>query len=167
MKVALRVSHWDSPRRVPLGQCFSGKEIGQMGQKGQRGQMGRTSKKGQSGQAKFGSSSGRELITSLANFYPNTSPGDFVFPEWEWIREKGIQFLEEFADRAFELGWSAQDLVYLDEQEPDRLRQTRGLAWIIGDGYQIISLDKDGADIRAPSGETIRWYAGRGAEPKF
>ena len=129
--------------------------------------MGQTMKKGQSGQLKTGISPNEELIASLENFYLNTAPGDFILPEWEWLREKGIAFLEKHADEALSLGWSIQDLIHLDEKEPDRLRQTRGLAWIIGDGYQVLSLDRSGADIRAPAGNIIRWHVGRCSEAKF
>ena len=109
----------------------------------------------------------KQLIETLSDFYVNSAPADFMFCEWEWIREKGIAFLETYADQALKLGWTQDDLIWLDENEPCRLRQTRGLAWLIGDGYQVISLDKQGADLISCNGEIVRWHSGRGSQDKF
>jgi hypothetical protein len=128
--------------------------------------MGQRSDKGQKGQS-LGSLKAQKLIERLADFYPDTAPGDFILPEWETIRGNGLAFLHEHAAKALELGRSIDDLIYLDPGEPERLRHTRGLAWLIGDRYSIISLDKDSAYIRDTSGTILRCYIGRGGSPKF
>ena len=88
-----------------------------------------------------------ELVARLLVSGP---PGDFSEARWQAAVEGALRFADRWASIAQRLGWTAADLFGLHPTCPAARVDARGLAWLLGDGSEVISIDAENADILTP-----------------
>ena len=85
-------------------------------------------------------------------------PGDYEAGYWERTLEGAETFAPQWAAVAYRAGWSLESVFGLDDIAPARRHDSKGLAWLLPDGKQVIALDAAGADIETERGVKQRFY---------
>ena len=80
------------------------------------------------------------------------------------MRDAGVHFADNWALKAFELGWEPSEVFGLHPTAPAARVDAQGLAWLLGGGSRVVALDEEGADIVTPLGSRQRYY--RRQKPK-
>lgn len=79
---------------------------------------------------------------------------------WRQLLDDGGRFLDHWARRAAELGWTAEDVFGLNPAAPAARQASKGLVPLIGDG-KVIDIKADRATIQMPSGSCLTYYLRR------
>ena len=88
-------------------------------------------------------------------------PGGLTSTEWEQILCSAREFLREWAAHAYMLGWTMEEVLGLHPYAPMVRRDCRGLAWSLGHGVTVISIDDTGADVITGQRHLQRWWRPR------
>ena len=99
-----------------------------------------------------------EWAEPFARLLCGAPPRGFEPSRWASVAEGALGFAEEWATRAFALGWTAEQTFGLDEIEPDRRHDRKGVVWLLTDGKRVVALDAGGADIETARGVRQRFY---------
>jgi hypothetical protein len=86
-------------------------------------------------------------------------PG-FTLAHWQQLVDDGGRFLDRWAHRAVELGWSAEDVFGLNPAAPAARQDSKGLVALIGGG-EVTDIRVDRATIKMPSGNCMTYYLRR------
>ncbi len=85
-------------------------------------------------------------------------PGDFSPTRWQAALDGALTFADQWAREAHRLGWVADEVFGLHPTAPAARVDCRGLAWLLGDGSEVVAMDRSGAEIRTPGGGRQRYY---------
>lgn len=99
-----------------------------------------------------------EWAEPFARLLCGSPPRGFEPHRWARAVEGASIFAERWATQAFRLGWSAEEVFGLDEIEPDRRHDRKGLAWFLTNGRRVIALNSGGADTETGRGTRQRFY---------
>jgi hypothetical protein len=94
----------------------------------------------------------------LARLVQGPPPGDFQERHWQVVVDGALRFADEWAGRAYALGWRPEELFGLDQVAPSARVDRRGLAFLLANGARVVSIDESGADIFMPGGARQRFY---------
>lgn len=103
----------------------------------------------------------REWAEHFGRLLHAPAPGDFTPTRWQAVIDGALRFADRWAVEAHRQGWGAQEVFGLDEVAPAARVDRSGLAWLLGDGSQVVALDRNGADIMTRSGSRQRFYRRR------
>jgi hypothetical protein len=84
-------------------------------------------------------------------------PGDFSPLRWQEALDGALIFADRWACEAHGLGWHGDEVFGLHPEAPAARVDCRGLAWLLGDGSQVVSIDANGANIETPRGGRQRY----------
>ena len=99
-----------------------------------------------------------ELAEPFARLLCGAPPRGFEPRRWAGVVQGASIFAEQWAAQAFRLGWPAQEMFGLDEIQPARRHDRKGVAWLLTDGKRVVALDAGGADIETARGVKQRFY---------
>lgn len=99
-----------------------------------------------------------EWAMPLTEILCGPPPGDFDAAYWRRLLPGARIFIDQWAAKAYQLGWTAEDVFGLDEIKPAARYDRKGLAWLLIDGARVIELDLLGADIITRQGSRQRYY---------
>ena len=99
-----------------------------------------------------------EWAEPFARLLCGAPPRGFESASWASIVEGASIFAEQWAARAFALGWTADGIFGLDDRAPAARQDTKGVAWFLGEGCRVVALDGAGADIETARGVRQRFY---------
>lgn len=100
----------------------------------------------------------REWAEHFAKLLAGPVPGDFSPTRWQAALDGALMFADRWAGEAHRLGWDASEVFGLDDIAPAARIDRRGLAWLLGDGSQVVAMDRGGAEIRTRGGGRQRFY---------
>jgi len=100
----------------------------------------------------------RPWAETFAKILCGGPPGDFSPGRWQAVVDGGLHFADQWAARALAMGWGPEEVFGLHATAPSARRDSRGLAWLLGDGGRVVGIDAAGADILMPSGSRQRFY---------
>lgn len=100
----------------------------------------------------------REWAEHLARLIVGEPPGDFSPIRWQAALDAALIFADRWAAEAHRLGWDVSEVFGLHPSAPAARVDCRGLAWLLGDGSQVVAMDRSGAHIRRPNGVPGRYY---------
>lgn len=84
----------------------------------------------------------------------------FSCDRWRQLIDDGGRFLDQWANQAAALGWTAVDVFGLHRDAPAARLDGIGLVALIRGG-EIVAIDSDHATIRMPSGNCLTYYLRR------
>lgn len=84
-------------------------------------------------------------------------PSGFSSERWRRIIDATGTFLEQWAGKAAECGWSDLDTFGCNPDRPDARFDAMGLVLLL-DRCQVIAVDRDGATLRTESASEMRFY---------
>ncbi len=100
----------------------------------------------------------REWAEHFARLIVGDPPGDFSPTRWWAALDGALIFADRWGREAHRLGWDASEVFGLHSTAPAARVDCRGLAWLLGDGSQVVAMDRSGAEIRKPGGGRQRYY---------
>ena len=100
----------------------------------------------------------RRWADYLAQLSQGPPPGDFQERHWQTVIDGALGFADEWAGRAYALGWSPDELFGMDAVAPAARVDRRGLAFMLANGARVVGIDERGADILMPGGARQRFY---------
>lgn len=106
----------------------------------------------------------RAWAEHLAKLIVADPPGDFSPTRWQAALDGALAFADQWAVEAHRLGWSVSEVFGLHPTAPAARVDCRGLAWLLGDGSQIVAMARSGAEIRTRSGGRHQFYRPRQTE---
>jgi hypothetical protein len=84
------------------------------------------------------------------------APTGFSPERWQRIVDAAGVFLDRWAAKASECGWSDLDVFGCDATAPDRRFDCMGLTMLL-DHMEVVGIDKDGADLLGTGGARLRY----------
>lgn len=105
----------------------------------------------------------KEWAEHFAGLIVGGPPGDFSPTRWQGALDGALMFADRWGREAHRLGWDASEVFGLHSTAPAARVDCRGLAWLLGDGSQVVAMDRSGAEILKPSGGRQRYYRRRPA----
>ena len=99
----------------------------------------------------------REWAEHFARLEMN-GPGDFSPVRWQAALDGALAFADTWGAEAHQLGWDVSEVFGLHPTAPAARVDCRGLAWLLGDGSQVVAMYRSGAQIRKPNGVPGRYY---------
>lgn len=100
----------------------------------------------------------RAWAEHFARLELNGPPGDFSPTRWQAALDGALAFAGTWGAEAHRLGWDVSEVFGLHPTAPAARVDRRGLAWLLGDGSQVVAMDRSGAQIRKPNGVPGRYY---------
>ncbi len=100
----------------------------------------------------------REWAGPFARLLCGAPPRGFEPHRWGSVVEGASILADQWAAQARALGWSAEEIFGLDEIEPARRQDRKGVAWFLADGRRVVAIDVGGADIETARGVKQRFY---------
>ena len=94
----------------------------------------------------------KEWAEHFARLIVGGPPGDFSPTRWQAALDAALIFSDKWALEAHRLGWDVSEVFGLHPTAPAARVDGRGLAWLLGDGSEVVAMDRSGAEIRKPSG---------------
>ncbi len=85
-----------------------------------------------------------------------TAPDGFSPERWQRIVDAAGAFLDRWASKASECGWSDLDVFGCDRDRPDARFDCMGVVLLL-DRMEVVEIDADGADLRSPAGAMLRY----------
>lgn len=85
-------------------------------------------------------------------------PGDFEDAYWARVLAGGNRFADQWAAKAYALGWTAKEVFGLDDRKPAARHDMKGVAWLLTDAAHVVALDEHGADIMTKQASRLRFY---------
>jgi len=78
-------------------------------------------------------------------------PADVPPGRWRQVQQDGLQFCEEWGEKAIALGWSTLDAFGAHKLKPYARLDAAGLVWFLG-RCEVLALGPDAATLQFPSG---------------
>lgn len=100
----------------------------------------------------------RAWAEHFARLEQDGPPGDFSPTRWQAALDGALVFLDQWGAEAYRLGWDVSEVFGLHPSAPAARVDCRGLAWLLGDGSQVVAMDRSGAQLRRPNGAPGRYY---------
>lgn len=100
----------------------------------------------------------KEWAEHFARLIVGGPPGDFSPTRWQGALDGALMFADRWGREAHRLGWRVSEVFGLHPAAPAARVDCRGLAWLLGDGSQVVAMDRSGAQIRKPNGVPGRYY---------
>ena len=100
----------------------------------------------------------RAWAEHFARLEQDGPPGDFSPTRWQAALDGALAFADQWGAEAHRLGWDVSEVFGLHPTAPAARVDCRGLAWLLGDGSQVVAMDRSGAQIRKPNGVPGRYY---------
>lgn len=100
----------------------------------------------------------REWAEHLARLIVGEPPDDFSPIRWQAALDAALIFADKWAAKAHRLGWDVSEVFGLHPTAPAARVDCRGLAWLLGDGSEVVAMDRSGAEIGTPGGGRQRYY---------
>jgi len=100
----------------------------------------------------------RAWAEHFARLEQDGPPGDFSPTRWQAALDGALAFLDQWGAEAHRLGWDVSEVFGLHPTAPAARVDCRGLAWLLGDGSQVVAMDRSGAQIRKPNGVPGTFY---------
>ena len=97
-----------------------------------------------------------EWAEALARLDRNKPPGGMTQRRWRQVLEDAGRFLDEWGNRAHELGWNAADLFGVHPQALDARVDLQGLAWLL-EGRSVVALTAATAMIEGRAGARLAY----------
>jgi hypothetical protein len=104
----------------------------------------------------YGAGVSRAWAEGFAALSSMPAPTGFSSARWQRIIDAAGIFIDKWAAKAAECGWSDLDVFGVDPDAPDRRFDAMGLVLLL-DRREIVSIDKDGADLRFADGVMQRY----------
>jgi hypothetical protein len=86
-------------------------------------------------------------------------PSDFSQKEWERVLDDGGRFLDEWADKASELGWTVDEVFGVTPYDSPGRRHRQGLVFLIAGG-EVVDMSDRRATIRRQDRTILTRFAG-------
>ncbi len=83
-------------------------------------------------------------------------PRGFSPTRWYDAQDAAWRFAREWAFQAYLLSWNGEDVFGLNPHHPAEV-EGRGLAFLLGDGSEVVEIDRDGANYITPRGGRRRF----------
>jgi hypothetical protein len=99
----------------------------------------------------------RAWVEPFARLLCSGPPSDFAPARWRRVVDGGLRFADEWACKAYQLGWTAEDVFGLHPFAPAARNDCKGIAWLLGRG-RVVAIDAAGADIVTEGGSKQRFY---------
>jgi hypothetical protein len=104
----------------------------------------------------YGAGVPRAWAEGFAALSTMPAPTGFSSARWQRIVDAAGGFLDRWASKAIECGWSDIDVFGCDADAPDRRFDCMGLVLLL-DRVEVVSIDPAGADLRFPDGVMQRY----------
>lgn len=108
----------------------------------------------------------RAWAEHFARIEQDGPPGDFSPTRWEAALDGALVFADQWGAEAHRLGWDVSEVFGLHPTAPAARVDCRGLAWLLGDGSQVVAMDRCGANIKTARGGHQRFHRSRGNPSK-
>jgi hypothetical protein len=104
----------------------------------------------------YGAGIPRAWAEGFAALSSMPAPTGFSSARWQRIVDAAGGFLDRWASKAIECGWSDLDVFGCDQSAPDRRFDCMGLVMLL-DRMEVVGIDAEGADLRFPDGVMQRY----------
>ena len=104
----------------------------------------------------FGAGVPRAWAEGFAALSTMPAPTGFSSARWQRIVDAAGGFLDRWASKAIECGWSDIDVFGCDADAPDRRFDCMGLVLLL-DRVEVVGIDAEGADLQSPDGVMQRY----------
>lgn len=100
----------------------------------------------------------RAWAEHFAKLIVGETPGDFSPTRWQAALDGALAFADKWAAEAHRLGWDVSEVFGLHPTAPAARVDCRGLAWLLGDGSQVVTMDGASAEISTRGGGRQHYY---------